>query len=371
MRNFLNPEKMSGNIFNKERENTMRMFSKEINGNSDLKEYVKNYLNKVQVSRNVDFEDVILITREICNNILRRAILSSDLTAEGIAKAITEVGARNIEIGTYGIGEYEINCEMEYIPNDNCVLSLPFFEYITICVSSDKSIEFSYGASSFTITRDFREEKWDTDVLYNIYASHPENFDINLFFNSFTTDDEEPKSSATKNDAEMVDELNAKSERDLREKVENWVRGLSAIPQQLITKAYFRNDCDELREITPPQSGDTIYHFGENESGHIVERTEEGNFIVELDNGSRIECAEDEIEVERFYTLPIWGTMWTFTNWSGNDWLTKPENLQKMAECGFRIYESEDGIFFGINGCGYDFYEYHWIPFYKAYVLGE
>ena len=38
-----------------------------------------------------------------------------------------------------------------------------------------------------------------------------------------------------------------------------------------------------------------------------------------------------------------------------------------MSECGFRIYYSEKyGYFFGIDGAGYDFYEAHWIPLYKA-----
>lgn len=39
-----------------------------------------------------------------------------------------------------------------------------------------------------------------------------------------------------------------------------------------------------------------------------------------------------------------------------------------MADCGFRIYESDDfgGYIFGIDGAGYDFYDAHWIPLYKA-----
>lgn len=38
-----------------------------------------------------------------------------------------------------------------------------------------------------------------------------------------------------------------------------------------------------------------------------------------------------------------------------------------MADCGFRIYEQEDyGYIFGIDGAGYDFYDEHWCPLYKA-----
>ena len=170
---------------------------------------------------------------------------------------------------------------------------------------------------------------------------------------------------------EIVDGVKEMCDRNLRENVENWVRTLSAIPQQLIEKAYLVNDSEELIEITPPTINDRVYHFSERRDGEIVDITEDGKWIVKFDNGEKIESELSDFEVERFYNLPIWGTMWSFQYWGANEWIREPKNLQKMADCGFRIYESEDGIFFGIDGCGYDFYKYHWIPFYKAYVLGE
>ena len=63
--------------------------------------------------------------------------------------------------------------------------------------------------------------------------------------------------------------------------------------------------------------------------------------------------------------LPMWGTMWSFGDSADDEWLE--DHLQVMADYGFRIYEHEDyGYIFGIDGCGYDFYEGHWIPLYKA-----
>lgn len=42
------------------------------------------------------------------------------------------------------------------------------------------------------------------------------------------------------------------------------------------------------------------------------------------------------------------------------------DGIKKMSECGFRIYEHDEwGYFFGIDGCGYSFYDEHWIPLYK------
>lgn len=61
----------------------------------------------------------------------------------------------------------------------------------------------------------------------------------------------------------------------------------------------------------------------------------------------------------------MWGTMWSFHNSLDDYWLS--DNLQAMSDCGFRIYEHDEwGYFFGIDGAGYDFYESHWIPLYKA-----
>ena len=83
-----------------------------------------------------------------------------------------------------------------------------------------------------------------------------------------------------------------------------------------------------------------------------------------------IPVTEDEIEVERDYGLPMWGTMWSFGDNIDNDWLRGEfgqDGLRLMADCGFRIYESDDwDIIFGIDGCGYDFYESHWIPLMDA-----
>jgi len=65
--------------------------------------------------------------------------------------------------------------------------------------------------------------------------------------------------------------------------------------------------------------------------------------------------------------LPMWGTMWSFNNNADRMWIAEESNLQQMADCGFRIYDQEDyGYIFGIDGAGYDFYEAHWIPLYKA-----
>ena len=82
------------------------------------------------------------------------------------------------------------------------------------------------------------------------------------------------------------------------------------------------------------------------------------------------EITPDAHEHEYDDVLPLWGTMWSFQDSADSWWLEFDGGLEKMAACGFRIYEQEDYEYiFGIDGGGYDFYEAHWIPLYKAREL--
>ena len=90
--------------------------------------------------------------------------------------------------------------------------------------------------------------------------------------------------------------------------------------------------------------------------------------IRELMEAYPDEWEEVTANEDRFYdALPMWGTMWSFGDSIDDSWLEEDNNLQLMSECGFRIYRHcEHGYFFGIDGAGYDFFESHWIPLYKA-----
>ncbi|MDR0531405.1 MAG: hypothetical protein LBG83_05000 [Oscillospiraceae bacterium] len=110
--------------------------------------------------------------------------------------------------------------------------------------------------------------------------------------------------------------------KTIKEATEEWVRDFTSIPQDIVIKLHKAGD--EIYEVTP---GNDDY---------------------------------DSL-------LPMWGTMWSFRTSADGWWIEKENNRQAMADCGFRIYEQEDyGYIFGIDGAGYDFYEAHWIPLYKA-----
>lgn len=66
------------------------------------------------------------------------------------------------------------------------------------------------------------------------------------------------------------------------------------------------------------------------------------------------------------YAFPCgWGTLFNPKESLDQEWIEK--NAEKVTECGIFVFESDIfGILLGIDGGGYDFYESHWIPLYKA-----
>lgn len=114
-----------------------------------------------------------------------------------------------------------------------------------------------------------------------------------------------------------------------------------------------------------PDELDTLEHGGTIDSYD----KKNGAYIVELYDGKKLSCSRNDFEIETEYDdmLPIWGTMWSFDDGIDDWWLEEEDGIEIMSECGFRIYESDEfGYFFGIDGAGYNFYEAHWIPLYKA-----
>ena len=169
--------------------------------------------------------------------------------------------------------------------------------------------------------------------------------------------------------------------KTIKEAAHEWVETFNAIPMSAIRKIneydLERTGTETIVEITPPAKGDSIYVFsGEyaGKTGEIIKTNKEEDLLYEVefdsDPNNVYTVDSNSFEVTRYDPLPMWGTMWALTDPVDVEWATGTylgPNLKKIAECGFRIYESEDfGILLGIDGAGYDFYESHWIPLYKA-----
>lgn len=145
-----------------------------------------------------------------------------------------------------------------------------------------------------------------------------------------------------------------------------WTREMSRYPESMI-RALYNADPDSWHEVTEPSSGDRVYSYDAQEGGEIIKRTKDGRFRIRLDRGENITAGKDDFELDYDTVLPMWGTLWAFGDSCDDHWLEDEDNIRLMSECGFRIYENDEwGYFFGIDGCGYDFYEAHWIPLYKV-----
>lgn len=89
--------------------------------------------------------------------------------------------------------------------------------------------------------------------------------------------------------------------------------------------------------------------------------------MISADIGDFCDVTPYEDESERpcdyDYGLPMWGWMWQFKSSFDDDWLDgfwdNPDHYKEMRDCGFHVWSSNYGTFFGIDGAGYDFYEAH------------
>jgi len=103
--------------------------------------------------------------------------------------------------------------------------------------------------------------------------------------------------------------------------------------------------------------------------------------LMDLDDSGYVpkDMTENEIDEAKNELMDqqreiMWSTLFEAKNNSIKDWIL--ENYEKIiSEAGFTIIdlsrenegEYETGVFLGVNGAGYDFYEAHWIPLYKIF----
>lgn len=158
---------------------------------------------------------------------------------------------------------------------------------------------------------------------------------------------------------------------NIKEAASLWVnRDMWAIPYAVAEKLMKYSDYNDFTEITPVSTGDTVWSNEHQQSGKVVkvDRNEDGDEVIVVDFGDEeVECERDDLSREEDSGLPMYCCMWAFRDMCDKDWIDDEENRIKMAELGFRIYDSDDyGYVFGIDGAGYDFYHKHWIPLYKA-----
>lgn len=164
--------------------------------------------------------------------------------------------------------------------------------------------------------------------------------------------------------------------KTVRDAAELWVSQFDAVYRKMIYRLMKMYEPEDWKEVTAPAPGDIVYVYeipkklNTDTSDHYGEiysyDKESGLYRIEFYTGKVISCTAEDFEVERNGLLPMWDTMWAFSDPCDNQWLEEGDGIPVMSACGFRIYHSEEfGYFFGIDG-GYDFYEKYWIPLYRA-----
>ena len=162
---------------------------------------------------------------------------------------------------------------------------------------------------------------------------------------------------------------------NIREAAREWVSEFSVIPQGLITKL-IKNKSDELQELTPPSTNDhVLVRSGRYKGKHATilgTSDKDGVYVLKIDGSDKaVDIKRDSFEVEYSEPVTVFDKLWAFSSEADNRWLEERGGLQKMADCGFRIYEQQDYRYiFGVDGSGYDYFEAHWIPLYEARGLG-
>lgn len=150
-----------------------------------------------------------------------------------------------------------------------------------------------------------------------------------------------------------------------------WVREMNAYPQEMI-ETLMQTKPDDWHEVTMPRVCDRVYVCNlpdgceDYDPNGEIENIAGDVYLINLEDGNTVELGADDFEVERDSVLPMWGWLWSFSDSADDYFMDELDGIKKMSECGFRIYEHDEwGYFFGIDGCGYSFYDEHWIPLYK------
>ncbi len=160
----------------------------------------------------------------------------------------------------------------------------------------------------------------------------------------------------------------------VEEAAREWVDEFNAVPAGVLEK--LREFGDSVKEITPLKRGDRVsvvdgIYAGED--GEVVRVPENGDncYVICLDSSDeKVKGSSKDLTAEEGGNLPMWRTMWTFSDPCDKRWAEDPQHLRMMASCGFRLYKQADyGLIFGIDGAGDDFFQSFWIPLYRAREL--
>ncbi|MCD7811929.1 MAG: hypothetical protein LUG91_08805 [Ruminococcus sp.] len=136
----------------------------------------------------------------------------------------------------------------------------------------------------------------------------------------------------------------------IKQEARLWVSQMNEYPLEMI-QILMETIPNEWQEVTLPKLYDKVYVFNLPEgcedyepSGEIV-KVADNKYVAKLNDDNTITLESDDFAVERDTILPMWGCMWSFKNKADEYWMKDKDGIKAMSECGFRIYEHEEGLF--------------------------
>ena len=119
-----------------------------------------NYLSAVDQTSNIDIEDIAKYSRLICEDIINTALQSSDYTKESVVENLKKANMTEIETYVFNDGSCQISCVLNYIPNENYALQVPFSQHLIFCVEKDENIHCGYGVCAVALCDEHEEKIW-------------------------------------------------------------------------------------------------------------------------------------------------------------------------------------------------------------------
>lgn len=121
-----------------------------------------------------------------------------------------------------------------------------------------------------------------------------------------------------------------------------WVSEFNAIPTMMVSEL-MNVDPDSWREVTEPSSGAVVFVAG---NVGTVETVRDGEALVHLANGLCFWVPKGKCEVDYCDALPMWGTMWSFSDPCDIWWVEEGDGVEVLSRCGFRVFITRNMVTF-------------------------
>ena len=139
-------------------------------------------LQAIAETREITFDDILMVMDKACDEKLRRAIANSDLSAEDVVKKLTAEGCRNIYCCVqtrtrppYEKCETSISCSVSFAKGEVDGISVVFERHAFITGDEKGFSVFSIGDGSIRFNPDFGNAI-EICKLENWYDFFPETF---------------------------------------------------------------------------------------------------------------------------------------------------------------------------------------------------